>query len=87
LARISVHVHPGGRKNEVLRLENGVWHIKIAAPPVEGKANIALIEFLSETLGASSRRIIIEKGLTSRRKMVEVEGLAEDEIKKLLQPS
>lgn len=75
-ARILVQAHPGASKNEVMRLENGVWHIRVTAPPVEGKANRALIEFLSEILDVSKSRIKIEKGAASRRKMVEVEGIA-----------
>jgi len=38
-ARILVQVHPGAKKNQLLRLEDGVWHVKIAVPPVEGRAN------------------------------------------------
>ena len=37
-ARIKVHVHPGAKRNEIVRFEDGVWHLKIAAPPTEGKA-------------------------------------------------
>jgi hypothetical protein len=87
MIKISIRVHPSARKSEVLRFENGVWHIKVAAPPVEGKANKALIEFLSELLGVSKSRITIKKGATSHHKLIGVEGLAEEDINKLLQPS
>jgi uncharacterized protein (TIGR00251 family) len=87
LVRISIQVHPGAKKNEILRLENGVWHMKIAAPPVEGKANKELIEFLSEALGVSKSRITIEKGTTSRKKLIVVEGLAEAEVMERFQTS
>ena len=80
--KILVQVHPGARKNEVLRFEDGVWHIKVAAPPVEGKANKALIEFLSDVLEVSKSRISIEKGMTSRKKMVVVVGTSEEELGK-----
>jgi len=76
-ARILVQAHPGAKKNAVVRSEEGVWHIKVAAPPIEGKANRALIEFLSEILDVPKSRISIEKGATSRRKLVVVEGMAE----------
>ena len=42
--RIAVQAHPGAKRNEVVRLEDDVWHLKIAAPPTEGKANKELIE-------------------------------------------
>jgi uncharacterized protein (TIGR00251 family) len=80
LIRISIQVHPGAKKNEILRFQGGVWHIKIAAPPVEGKANKELIEFLSDMLGVSKSHITIEKGATSRRKLVEVDGMTEAEV-------
>lgn len=78
--RILVQVHPGAKKNELLRFQDGVWHLKIAAPPLEGKANKELIEFLSDVLGVSKSRITIEKGTTSRRKLVVVEGMTEAEV-------
>ncbi len=62
--RIAVQGHPGAKRNEVVRFEEGVWHIKIAAPPTEGKANKGLIEFLSEVLDISKSRISIDKGAT-----------------------
>jgi len=87
LVRISIQVHAGVKKNEITRLENGVWHLKIAAPPVEGKANKKLIEFLSEVLGVSKSRITIEKGVTSHRKLIMIDGLTDAEVTKKLQGS
>ena len=86
-AMISVIAHPGARKNRVLRFEDGVWHIKVAAPPVEGKANAEMVEFLSEILGVSQSRISIEKGTTSRRKLISIEGLTEERVKETLTSS
>lgn len=85
MVRISIRVHPGAKQNAIVRLENGVWHIKIAASPVEGKANRELIEFISEVLGVSKSRITIEKGTTSRKKLIAVEGVTEAEVTKRLQ--
>lgn len=76
--RIIVEVHPGAKKNAVVRFEDGVWHIKVAAPPIEGKANKALIEFLSDVLDVPKSRITIEKGAASRRKLVVVEGVSDE---------
>jgi len=84
---ILVQVHPGAKRNEILRFENGVWHMKIAAPPLEGKANKELIDFLSEVLDVSKSRISIEKGTTSRKKLLVVEGITEAEILKRFQTS
>jgi hypothetical protein len=76
--RIAVQGHPGAKRNEVVRFETGVWHIKIAAPPTEGKANKELIEFLSEVLDISKSRISIDKGTTGHRKLIELEGMTKE---------
>jgi uncharacterized protein (TIGR00251 family) len=75
MVKISVQVHPG------------VWHIKVAAPPVEGKANDALIKFLGTTLDIPKSRISLEKGATSRHKIIAIEGLSEEQVCSLLLPS
>lgn len=54
--------------------------VKIAAPPVEGKANRELIVFLSEVLGIRKSDITIEKGKTSKRKVIRVTGLSQGQI-------
>ncbi len=77
---ITVYVQPNARRNEVLGFEDGVLRVRIAAPPVKGKANKELIDFLSGLLGVSKGSITIEKGLTSRRKVIAIEGLSQAEI-------
>jgi uncharacterized protein (TIGR00251 family) len=76
--KIAVQAHPGAKWNEVVRFEDGVWYLKIAAPPTEGKANKELIEFLSEILDVSKSRISIDKGVTGHRKLISVEGLTQE---------
>ncbi len=49
--------------------------LKLRAPPVEGRANEALVEFLAERLGLPRRAISLERGETSRQKLLRVEGL------------
>ena len=82
--KISVQAHPGAKRNEVLRFEEGIWHLKIAAPPVEGKANKELIEYLSEVLDVSKSRLTIDKGTTSRRKIISVQGMTAEVIEEKL---
>ena len=78
--RISLRVQPGASKNEVLGLANSIWKIRIAAPPVEGKANKELIEYLSEILDIAKSRIRVVKGEKGRDKVVSISGLTADEI-------
>jgi len=85
--RIAVQVHPGAKRNKVVRFQEGVWHIKIAAPAMEGKANKELIGFLSEVLDISKSRISVDKGATAHRKLIDLEGITkEDAEKRLKQP-
>ena len=79
-ARISVHVQPNAKRNEIVGLENGFLRVRITAQPVKNKANKQLIEFLSKQLGVSKSRIVIEKGEASKRKTVMVEGLSRSEV-------
>jgi uncharacterized protein (TIGR00251 family) len=53
--------------------------LRIAAPPTEGKANRALIKFLSALLGVPPSHITLLRGAAGRHKVVEVVGLSEDE--------
>ena len=77
---IVVQVQPKSGRNGVTGFEDGVLHVKIAAPPVKGKANQELVRFLSDILGTAKSNITIEKGLTSRRKVIGIRGLGQDEV-------
>lgn len=80
-----VQVQPNASQNKVTRFEDGVLHLRIAAPPIKGKANRELIKFLSAILGVSKSSITIEKGLTSRRKVVKIEGVTQEEVRERLE--
>lgn len=78
--RVTVQVQPNAKQNEVLAFEDGILHIKVAAPPVKGKANKELIAFLSQLFDISKSQVRIEKGETSRRKVIAIEGLSQTQI-------
>ncbi len=73
---LTVRVQPGARKNELVGLKDGLWQVKIAAPPVKGMANRELVRFLSDALEISRGHIAIKTGLTGRIKTVSVSGLS-----------
>jgi uncharacterized protein (TIGR00251 family) len=75
-AKIAVQIYPGASKNEVMGMVNDVLRIKIAAPPVKGKANKELIDYLSHLLGISKDRLDILKGHTSKNKLISIDGLS-----------
>ena len=83
-SKIMVQVQPNASQNGVTRFEDGVLHLRITAPPVKGKANWELIAFLSDILGVPKSNLTIEKGMTSKRKIVAIEGLAQQQVTELL---
>jgi uncharacterized protein len=80
VVKISFKVQPSAGRNEIVGLANGIWRVKVSAPPDKGKANHELIEFLSDTLGIKKDHITIIKGQTSHSKLLAIEGLSLDEI-------
>ncbi|MGH8702990.1 MAG: DUF167 domain-containing protein [Burkholderiales bacterium] len=71
---LTVRVQPGAQRNKIIGLQGEALKIKIAAPPVDNKANAALIDFLSETLRIPRSAIIIRRGTSSRSKVLEIAG-------------
>lgn len=84
---ISVRVHPNAARNEVGGVIDGVWQVRVSAPPVKGKANQELIAFLSRLLGVGKSRIGIIRGHTTRNKVIAISGLSQEDIMKRLSPS
>ncbi len=72
MAKISIRVIPNASKTEVAGKEGATWKIRLAAPPVDGKANEALVEFLSDVLDVPKSSIDIIKGQSSKQKIVEI---------------
>ena len=74
-ATFVVQVQPNARQNKVIRFKEGILYLKIAAPPVKGKANEELTRFLSDILGVGKSKMSIEKGMTGKRKTIVIKGL------------
>jgi len=73
-ALLHLHVVPGAKVAAVRGLHGDRLKIAIAAPPADGKANEALLDFLAACLSTSRRLIHLHKGATSRDKTVRIEG-------------
>ena len=67
---VSVRVHPGARKNGVSGVHAGAVKISLTAPPVDGRANEALIAFVAEMLRIPRGRVNLVSGMTSRTKVL-----------------
>lgn len=81
MARLKVRVTPRGSKQEVIGWRDDVLAIKLTAPPVEGAANKACIDFLAKVLGVKRAQVSLISGEKSREKTFEIDGLVESEIR------
>ena len=81
--RFRVRVQPRASRNEVAGIMEGVLRVRLQAPPVDGVANDALVDFLAYRLGIPRRMVRIVSGTSSRSKTVEVEGASRDRIDRL----
>ncbi len=71
---LTLHVQPGAKKTEIAGIHGDALKIRLAAPPIEGKANAALLAFLAEKFGVPLRNAILKQGESSRRKVVSISG-------------
>ena len=84
---LPVRLHPGARRNAITGEHDGVLKIALTAPPVDGKANEALLRYLAEILGVSLSRIELKSGQTSRSKMVLITRIRAEEVAAKLTPA
>lgn len=73
---LTLHIQPAARKNEVAGLHGDALKIRLAAPPVDGKANECLLRALADWFDVPLRAVSLKSGETSRRKVVEIRGSA-----------
>lgn len=73
--RIYIKVSPRSSKNEIVKVSDGEYKVKLTAAPVDGQANEALIKLLAKFFGVSKNAINIVGGKTAKIKMVDIAGL------------
>ena len=82
---LSIHVQPGAVRTELAGMYGDALKLRLAAPPVDGKANKAVITFLAELLHLPKSAVVIRSGLRSRAKMLLLTGIAEQQARSLLE--
>jgi len=87
---VAVHAHPGAKRTAITGVygEGAAAQLKIAvqAPPVEGRANSALIDFLAELFGVAHNRVELHAGALSRSKVFLVRGVTRAEAERIFAP-
>jgi uncharacterized protein (TIGR00251 family) len=79
-ARLHLTVSPGARQDEAVWSPEGKLRVRVAAPPVEGKANKAVLAFLSRALEIAPSRIAILRGGASSHKVIQIQGLTREAV-------
>ncbi len=79
-ATFRVRVVPRASRNEIVGVQGEALKVRLAAPPVEGRANEALVTFLAEVLGLRPRQVRVLSGHTGREKVIAVAGIEAREL-------
>ncbi len=74
-ARLTLKIRAGARRTGFAGKVGDVWKLQVAAPPVDGKANDAIVRFLAKLTGQSLNAVRIVTGLTSAMKTIEIAGI------------
>ena len=83
-AVLEVHIIPRARQTKIDGERDGALLVRVAAPPVEGAANSALVEFFASALDLPRRSIRIVSGEHSRRKRVAIDGMTTEQVHAIL---
>ena len=87
MIRLRLHVTPGAREEAITGWRGGSLRVKVRARPERGRANEAALRLLAGHLGLPRASLSIVRGAASREKLVEVDGLSEEELRTRLDDS
>jgi uncharacterized protein (TIGR00251 family) len=83
----AVKLHPRAKKNAITGVVGDALKLAVTAPPIDGRANAACVEFLANLFAMPRSSVTIASGETSRRKIIRVAGLSADEVRRKLEAS
>ena len=81
MATLRFHIIPNAKTDKVIGEHGGAIKVKLRAAAVEGKANAALRRFLAEELNVAQQAIVLERGRTSRNKLIRIDGLSGEDVR------
>jgi uncharacterized protein (TIGR00251 family) len=81
---LDVRVIPRAGRTAIAGVRDEMLLVRIAAPPVEGAANEALIAYLAEILGVPRRAVRLVSGERGRRKRIAIDGVSDDQVRQLV---
>ncbi len=83
VVNLQIKVTPNASKNEIVGWEEGILRLRIKGVPEKGRVNEKLIAFLAKELGIAKSQITLMSGHTSRTKRLQIQGVTEEQIKRL----
>ena len=86
LITLTLHVKPGAKRSEIVGLHGDALKIRLAAPPIEGRANEALLKFIAGIFAVPLRNVELHQGGQSRHKVVAVSGSSIEPESLIAQP-
>ena len=85
--KLKVRVIPNARRSEFAGCRDGEWILRLNAPPVDGKANKAAVEFISKTFGLSRSGVLLISGEKGRHKIFQIVGFQPSDVERKLAQS
>lgn len=82
--RLTLKVRPGARQTAFAGKLGDAWKLQVAAPPVDGKANEAIVRFLAKLAGLPASSVRIVSGFTGSTKIVELEGIDAQSLERVI---
>ncbi len=82
---LRLHVQPKASRSRIIGLHDGCLKLAVAAPPVEGKANKAVVTFLAKIFDVPVRDVIVKSGIQSRKKLIIVKTVDVTEIRTVIE--
>jgi uncharacterized protein (TIGR00251 family) len=80
---LNLHIQPGAKRTGIVGLHGEALKIRLAAPPVDGKANAALLAFVAQAMGVPQSQVELVGGAASRLKRLRVRGASEEALGRL----
>ena len=81
---LTLHVQPGAKRTELAGMHGEALKIRLAAPPVDGRANDCLIGFMAKTLDIAKSRVELLSGASSRAKRIRIQGMDAESVSRKL---
>ena len=80
VCQIEIKAAPNASRSQIVGWLGDTLKIRLAAPPVDGKANLELTRFLAQTLGLPKSAVTLVTGAASRQKRVRIDGLSREDV-------